>query len=97
MTRNSLLVGAVLTAVASLNGPLVANGNDYAFKPLGTEVKEGEVTLAVRLVHTPTGNVVPDATILQTRIDAMFTECGNIHQPPAFMLVISLSAPGKLN
>ena len=69
MTRNSLLVGAILTAVASLNGPLVANGNDYAFEPLRTEVKEGEVTLAVRLVHTPTGNVVPDATILQTRID----------------------------
>ena len=69
MTRNSLLVGAILIAVASLNGPLVANGNDYAFEPLGTEVKEGEVTLAVRLVHTPTGNVVPDATILQTRID----------------------------
>jgi len=28
---------------------------------------------------------------------AMFSECGTIHQPPAFVLVISLSAPGKVN
>jgi hypothetical protein len=47
-----------------------AGANDYAFEPVKAEVKKGNgVTLAVRLVHKPTGRPVSDAVIFSPRID----------------------------
>jgi YtkA-like len=69
MTRKFVLAGAALAVAASLTGAAFAGANDYAFEPVATQVKQGEVTVSVRLVHKPTGKPVPDAVIVQTRID----------------------------
>ena len=69
MTRKFILAGAALAVAASLTGTALAGANDYAFEPVSADVNRGEVTVAVRLVHKPTGNPVPDAVITQSRID----------------------------
>ena len=69
MTRKFILAGAALAVAMSLTVTAFAGAGDYAFEPVATEVNRGEVTVAVRLVHKPTGKVVPDAVIIQTRID----------------------------
>jgi len=69
MTRKFILAGAALAAVASLTCTALAGANDYAFEPVSAEVNRGEVTVAVRLMHKPTGKSVPDAVITQSRID----------------------------
>ena len=69
MTRKFILAGAALAVAASLTGTAFAGANDYVFEPVATEVNRGEVTVSVRLLHKPTGKPVPDAVIVQTRID----------------------------
>jgi hypothetical protein len=47
----------------------LAGTDDYMFEPVKTEIKSSNVaTVAVRLVHKPSGKPVPDAVIVQTRI-----------------------------
>ena len=58
-----------LCLFSSLTSSALAAADDYAFEPVSAEVNRGEVTLAVRLVHKPTGRPVPDAVITQSRID----------------------------
>ena len=44
--------------------------NDYAFEPVKAEIKKGGgVTLAVRIIHKPSGKPVSDAVIFSPRID----------------------------
>lgn len=44
--------------------------DDYAFELVQPQVKQGEaVAVAVRLIHKPTGEAVPDAVIFARRID----------------------------
>jgi hypothetical protein len=70
MIRKFVLAGAAFAVAASLAGHAVAGANDYAFEPVKAEVKSGnEATVAVRLVHKPSGKPVPDAAIVQTRLD----------------------------
>jgi hypothetical protein len=69
MIRRLIPAVAALAVAANLSGAALAGANDYAFEPVTAEVKQGEVTLAVRLVHKPTGKAVEDAVITQTRID----------------------------
>jgi len=70
MIRKFLLAGAALAVAASVAGTAFAGANDYAFEPVKAEVKSGnEATVAVRLVHKPSGKPVADATIVQTRLD----------------------------
>src|SRR3981081_4554816 len=69
MTRKFILAGAALAAAVSLTGTAFAGANDYAFEPVSANVKRGEITLAVPLIHKPTGKSVPDAVITQSRID----------------------------
>ena len=70
MHRKFALVGAAIVVAASLAGAAFAGANDYAFEAIKTEIKKGDdVTVAVRLVHKPTGKAVTDAVIIQTRID----------------------------
>ncbi len=61
-----MFAGAViLTSAAAL-----AAANDYAFEAVQAEMKRGDdITVAVRLVHKPTGKPVTDAVIFRTRID----------------------------
>ncbi len=60
-----IAAGVTMNAVAALAG-----ANDYAFELVTAEFKKGDdVTVAVRLVHKPTGKPVADAVIVRTRID----------------------------
>ena len=44
--------------------------DDYAFELVQPQVKQGDgATVAVRLIHRPTGEAVPDAVIFARRID----------------------------
>src|SRR5258707_6240954 len=69
MTRKFFRVGAALAVAASLTSSALAAADDYAFEPVSAEVNRGEVTVAVRLVHKPTGRPISDAGITQTPID----------------------------
>jgi hypothetical protein len=69
MTQNCIL-GAVIAVAVSLSITAFAGANDYVFEPVSTQVKKGDdVIVSVRLKHKPTGKVVTDAVIVQTRID----------------------------
>src|SRR5712671_7807886 len=53
-----------------LAGAAFAGADDYAFEPVKADIKSSnEATVAVRLVHKPSGKPVTDATIVQTRLD----------------------------
>lgn len=62
---------AALSATLSLmSGAAFAAATDYAFQAVTAEMKKGDdVTVAVRLVHKPTGKPVVDAIIVRTRVD----------------------------
>ena len=70
MTWRSILAAAAVLAAASPAGTAVAGADDYVFEPVNAEIKSSNVaTVAVRLVHKPSGKPVSDAAIVQTRID----------------------------
>jgi hypothetical protein len=68
---SKLPLAAVLAAALSLTaGAALAAASDYAFEPVTAEMKKGDdVTVAVRLIHKPTGKPVADAVIIRTRVD----------------------------
>ena len=69
MTAN-YLASAIVAFGLTLGSAAFAGSKDYAFEPVQAEVKKGDdVTVAVRLVHKPTGKPVADALIIRTRID----------------------------
>ena len=70
MTWTSILAVAALLAATSQAGTAFADADDYAFEPVNAQIKSSNVaTVAVRLVHKPSGKAVPGAAIVQTRID----------------------------
>jgi hypothetical protein len=69
MTWKITLAGAALSFATTLASTALAAPNDYAFEPVSANINKGEVTVAVRLMHKPTGKPVADAVITQTRID----------------------------
>jgi hypothetical protein len=70
MIRKFVLAGAAFAVAVSVAGSAFAGANDYAFEPVNAEIKSSNVaTIAVRLVHKPSGKPVADATIVQTRLD----------------------------
>ena len=63
----ALLLLGVGTALALSSGP---QAGDYAFELVDREVRQGSgATVAVRLVDTRTGKVVPDANLFISRLD----------------------------
>src|SRR5258705_14022396 len=67
--KSVLSVGAILAAM-SFTGTAFAGADDYVFEPVKSEIKSSNVaTVAVRLLHKPTGKPVTDAAIVQTRLD----------------------------
>ncbi len=60
-------LGAVL--LAALTSSATADIKDYEFQLVAKELKEGEAEVAVKLVHKPTGRLIPDAVIFAQRID----------------------------
>jgi hypothetical protein len=69
MSHKLTRTAVALALAVFLTGPAFAGAADYAFEPVKAELNKGEVTLAVRLVHKPTGKPVPDAVIVQSRVD----------------------------
>ena len=70
MQRNCLsaaALGALL--LAAIAGSALADTKDYEFQLINKEVKKGEVFIAVKLVHKPSGRAIPDAVIFAKRID----------------------------
>jgi hypothetical protein len=70
MNWQPTLAAAVVLAAMSLTGTAFAGADDYVFEPVKTEIKTSNVaTVAVRLLHKPSGKPVTDAVIVQTRLD----------------------------
>ena len=63
----AIATSATLSLAASA---AFAGADDYVFEPVQAELTKGDdVTVAVRLVHKPTGKPIADAVIFRTRID----------------------------
>jgi hypothetical protein len=70
MQQKLVLACAAFAVAVSLASHVLAGANDYTFEPVKAEIKKGDdVTVAVRLKDKRTGKPVPDAVIIQTRID----------------------------
>jgi hypothetical protein len=70
MYRKFAVAGIVFAAAIGVTSATFAGASDYTFEPVKAEVKKGDgVTLAVRLIHKPTGKPVSDAVIFSPRID----------------------------
>src|SRR5436190_14763487 len=70
MYRKFGVAGVVFAAAISVTSAAFAGASDYTFEPVQAEVKKGnDVTVAVRLVHKPTGKPVSDAVIFSPRLD----------------------------
>ena len=70
MIREIVIAVAAFAVAVSVAGNAFAGADDYAFEPVKTDIKSSNVaTVAVRLVHKPSGKPVADATIVQTRLD----------------------------
>ena len=76
-------LAAVLAAALSLtSGAAFAAASDYTFEPVTTEMKKGDdITVAVRLIHKPTGKPVAAAVIIRTRIDMAPDNMANMQSP----------------
>jgi hypothetical protein len=82
MLRKSAVAGAVFALAATLNVAVLAAASDYVFEPVNAQVKKGdEVIVSVRLKHKPTGKLVTDAVIVQTRIDMSPDAMGEMASP----------------
>lgn len=70
MTTKYLLALAFAAAMSLTSTAAFAGAKDYVFEPVAAELKKGDdVTVAVRLVHKPSGKPVSDAVIVRTRVD----------------------------
>ena len=70
----------------------MAGANDYAFEPVAAEMKKGDdVTIAVRLVHKPTGKPVTGAVIVRKRVDMAPDGMAEMESP---VTVLPAGAPG---
>src|SRR3984893_4662616 len=70
MYRKFGVAGVVFAAAISVPRAGFGGASDYTFEPVKAEVKKGNgLTLAVHLVHKPTGKPVIDAVLFSPRID----------------------------
>ena len=66
-TMRAAALGSVLLAATAATA--TADIKDYEFQLVAKELKQGETEVAVRLLHTPSGQAVPNAVIFAKRID----------------------------
>ncbi len=70
MKRKSLRAAALGVALLAVTASIaMADINDYEFRLVDKEVKHGVATIAVKLVHKPSGLARPDAVIFAKRLD----------------------------
>jgi len=81
--RSKFVLAALAAASVTLtNAAAFAGANDYTFEAVAAEMKKGDdVTVAVRLVHKPTGKPVPDAVIVRKRVDMAPDGMANMESP----------------
>ena len=86
------LAAMAAAALMSTGIAAMAGANDYAFEPVAAEMKKGDdVTVAVRLVHKPTGKPVTDAVIIRKRVDMAPDGMAEMESP---VTVLPADAPG---
>ncbi len=69
-TRLRLYAALFGLATTTWHAQVNAGVADYRFEPVVAEVNNGDgATLAVRLVHVPTGQPVPGAIVFRSRLD----------------------------
>jgi hypothetical protein len=88
-----ILAGAALAAaIGLLAGAAWASASDYAFEAVQAEMKKGDdVTVALRLVHKPSGKPVADAVIFRTRVDMAPDGMADMESP---VTALPASEPG---
>ena len=70
MQRQFLRAAAIGAALlAAMATTVLADIKDYEFQLVDKEVKQGEATVAVKLVHKLSGRAIPDAVIFAKRLD----------------------------
>lgn len=70
MIRKILNVAALGAALNLVSLSAFAAASEYSFEPIASEVKKGDdVIVTLRLVHKPSGKLVPDAVIIRKRVD----------------------------
>ena len=65
LLRRVALSAVLLAAMAT---SALADIKDYEFQLVTKEVKHGAATVAVKLVHKPSGRAIPDAVIFARRM-----------------------------
>jgi hypothetical protein len=82
MNPKLFIAGAIFVAAVNFTSAALAGANDYAFEPVKAELKRGDdATVAVRLLHKPTGKPVTEAVIISTRIDMAPDGMANMASP----------------
>ena len=88
MIRKFSLTGTAVALLLTLTNVILAGANDYVFEAVKNEIKSSNVaTIAVRLVHRPSGRSVRDAVIVQTRI--VMAHDGGAEMDSAFLPLAS--------
>jgi hypothetical protein len=88
MIRKFALTGTVVAVLLTLTNVTLAGANDYLFEPVKNKIKSSNVaTIAVRLVHQPSGRPVSGAVIVQTRI--VMAHDGGAEMDSAFLPLAS--------
>jgi hypothetical protein len=83
---------AIVLALSLTSSASLAAASDYAFEAVTAEMKKGDdVTVAVRLVHKPTGKPVADAVIIRTRVDMAPDGMAEMESP---VIPLPASEPG---
>jgi hypothetical protein len=81
MTVN-FLRAAVVAAVIAMPTAALAGAKDYVFEAVQAQLPKGDdVTVAVRLVHKPSGKPVSDVVFVRTRIDMSPDKMGDMVSP----------------
>ena len=82
MNTKYQLAPALALAMCLTGAAAWAGAADYAFEPIAPELKKGDdVIVAVRLVHKPSGKLVPQAVIIRTRIDMAPDNMADMESP----------------
>ncbi len=70
MQSNILRAAFAAALLMGVAAPAVwADAKDYEFQLVDQQVKQGDAVIAVRLVHKPSGRIIPGAVIFAKRID----------------------------
>ncbi len=81
MQRKRLRAAAIGAALLAMATTALADIKDYEFQLVDKEVKQGEATIGVKLVHRPSGRAIPDAVIFAKRIDMGPEQMANMTAP----------------